>query len=453
MVKKGSILIVDDKPSVLSALELLLDEEFERVLTLNHPKSLISTLRENEIDVVLLDMNYTSGQVNCNEGIYWLKEIKAFDRNIEVVLFTAFGDVEVAVKALKLGACDFILKPWENTKLIATLKSALKLRLSRKKVDELTVKTENLKNVINLPKSQLIGQSVPMLKVKELISKVAPTDANILITGENGTGKEVVAQEIHKQSNRNNELLVTVDISALPESLIESELFGHVKGAFTDAKEDRVGKFQLAHKGTLFLDEIGNIPIAVQSKILVALQTRSITPVGSNRSVPVDIRLISATNTLLVDLIEKQMFREDLYYRINTINIQLPPLRDRNLDIAILAHFFKDKFAHKYRRHNIKISASAIKMLENHPWPGNVRELEHAIEKAIILNDTNQISGEEFGFTKSDGVKKDPLSLEEMEKQLIFKTLDKHDGNFSTAAKQLGITRQTLYNKLKRYDK
>ena len=450
---KGNLLIVDDKKNVLNALDILLQDEFDTVTTLHNPNLLVSTLRCNPVDVVLLDMNFTAGISTGNEGIYWLNEIKKVDKTIEVVMFTAYGDVELAVKALKEGACDFVLKPWDNDKLIATLKSAYKLHTSNLKVEELTSKEKRIKKEINRESQMLIGTSQPMLKIKQLISKVAQTDANVLITGENGTGKEVIAREIHQQSLRSNELLVTVDVSSIPETLVESELFGHKKGAFTDAHEDRIGKFQLAHNGTLFLDEIGNIPLPIQAKLLVALQTRTITPVGSNKEIPINIRLITATNSDINEMIDANLFRDDLLYRINTINIELPPLRERGEDIELLANFFLNRFSVKYMKHGLKLGATALKKLLKYHWPGNVRELEHTIEKAVILSDSNTITPDSFFFKNATTTKSNiPLTLEEMEKQMIIDALDKDDGNLSLAAKQLGVTRQTLYNKLKKYD-
>lgn len=449
----GNLLIVDDNKNVLSALQLFLQDEFDAVITLHNPNTLVTTIHTKKIDVVLLDMNFKAGISSGNEGLYWLKEIKGIDKNIEVVMFTAYGDVELAVKALKLGACDFVLKPWDNDKLLATLNSAFKLRKSSLKVEELSNKEKSLRQEINREQQLLIGTSKPMLKVKQMISKVAKTDANVLLTGENGTGKEVIAREIHHQSLRADELMVTVDLSSVAETLVESELFGHKKGAFTDAYEDRTGKFQLAHNGTLFLDEIGNIPMKIQSKLLVALQTRTITPVGSNREIPVDIRLISATNSDINQLLEENQFREDLLYRINTIHIEIPPLRERKEDIELLSGFFLKRYAAKYRKAGLKLGSQALKKLQKYNWPGNVRELEHTIEKAVILSDTNTIAPDSFFFKyASTGKSNVPLTLEEMEKQLIHEALDKQDGNLSLAAKQLGVTRQTLYNKLKKYD-
>ena len=450
---EGTLLIIDDNKNVLSALEIFLQQEFQEVITLTSPKQLHSLLHSNKIDVILLDMNFKAGANTGNEGIYWLNEIKQFDPDIEVVMFTAYGDVELAVKALKKGACDFVLKPWDNDKLLATLNAAFKLRKSNLKVNELKCKTTSLKSAFNSDQQILIGASKPMLKIKQLIHKVAKSDANILLTGENGTGKEVIAREIHNHSLRADELLVTVDIGAISETLVESELFGHKKGAFTDACEDRTGKFQLAHMGTLFLDEIGNIPLHLQPKLLVALQTRDVTPVGSNTPVPFNVRLISATNADISDLVATGQFREDLLYRLNTIHIEVPPLRERNEDIEVLAGFFLKRLASKYRKPQIKLGSEALKKLQKYHWPGNVRELEHTIEKAVILSDTNTITPNDFYF-KSTGYSSSSVSLtlEEMEKQLILDALDKHDSNYSSVAQQLGISRQTLYNKLKKYD-
>ncbi|NBC81963.1 MAG: response regulator [Bacteroidetes bacterium] len=449
----GNLLIVDDNKNVLSALSIFLNEEFDRLITINNPKTLVSTLQSNKIDVVLLDMNFKAGESTGNEGIYWLNEIKKIDKHIEIIMFTAYGDVELAVKALKIGACDFVLKPWDNDKLLATLHSAMKLRKSNLKVEELACKERGLKDEMNREQKLLIGNSTAMLKIRQIIGKVAKTDANILITGENGTGKEVIAREIHHQSLRANELLVSVDISSVPDTLVESELFGHKKGAFTDACEDRIGKFQLAHNGTLFLDEIGNIPLPLQAKLLVALQTRMVTPVGANRQIPVNIRLISATNNDINDMIDQNYFREDLLYRINTIHIEIPPLRERQEDIAVLSNFFLKRYASKYRKHQLKIGTQALNKLQKYHWPGNVRELEHTIEKAVILSDTNTITPDNFFFKNTSSARSNtPQTLEEVEKQLILDARDRHDGNLSVAARQLGITRQTFYNKLKKYD-
>lgn len=452
-MKTGKILIVDDNKSALSALKLLLQFEFETVVAISNPNQIMAEIRATDFDVVLLDMNFSAGVNTGNEGIFWLGEIKKQSPTCEVVMITAYGDVELAVKALKLGAADFILKPWENEKLIATLHSSYKLRCSNVKVDELKSREKTIKKEINTDQRQIIGSSPKMLKVLQLICKVAKTDANVLITGENGTGKELVAREIHQKSERAAELMVSIDMGAIPETLFESELFGHKKGAFTDAREDRIGKFQLAHGGSLFLDEIGNLPMPMQAKLLAALENRTIVPVGSNKTVPIDIRLISATNCNLDELVDKQQFRQDLLYRLNTIRIEVPPLRERVEDIELLAAFFLKKFEKKYRKTQLRLSSDAIKKLSKYHWPGNVRELQHAVEKAVILSETSVIQADDFALRASSVIKENQLlTLDEMEKQMIEVAVEKNQGNLTFVANQLGISRQTLYNKMKRYD-
>lgn len=452
-MKTGKILIVDDNRSALSALSLLLQFEFDTVVTLNNPNQIHTELRKSEYDVVLLDMNFSAGINSGNEGLFWLSEIKKVAPSTEVVMITAYGDVELAVKALKLGAADFILKPWENEKLVATLQSALKLRKSNQEVEQLKKREQTIKDELNTEQRLIIGSSPKILRVLQTVAKVAKTDANVLITGENGTGKELIAREIHRKSARHKELLVTVDMGAIAETLFESELFGHKKGAFTDAKEDRIGKFQLAHKGTLFLDEIGNLPIALQAKLLVALESRTIIPVGGNQAVPIDIRLISATNSRLETMINSGCFREDLLYRLNTISIEVPPLRERTDDIENLAAFFIQRFERKYQKQGLKLSTTALKKLTSYPWPGNIRELQHTIEKAVIMADSSILSPEDFVFRNtSNNNSSDAETLEEMERLMIERAIEKHKGNLSAVATQLGITRQTLYNKMKRYE-
>ncbi len=449
----GKILIVDDNKSVLSALKLFLQGEFEMVETIASPNLIMATLGKNDFDLVLLDMNFSTGINTGNEGLFWLGEIKKETPTTEVVMITAYGDIELAVKALKLGAADFIVKPWENVKLLATLKSTLKLRRSNIKVEELRQREQSLKSELNQEQRPIVGSSPGMLQMMQMISKVARTDANVLITGENGTGKELVAREIHRKSDRHGELLVTVDMGAIPETLFESELFGHKKGSFTDAHEDRIGKFQLAQKGSLFLDEIGNLPLSLQSKLLTTLQNRTIMPVGSNQTVAIDIRLICATNCDLEQFIVEQKFREDLLYRINTICIEVPPLRERGQDIELLATFFLKCFEKKYRKPALKISTQAMNKLMKYAWPGNVRELQHTIEKAVILSDSLTLKAEDFIFKAAGRVVNSPLlTFEEMEKQMIEAAFEKHNGKHNAVANQLGISRQTLYNKMKRYD-
>jgi DNA-binding NtrC family response regulator len=452
-MQNGKILVVDDNKNALNALRMLLQLDFETVVTLASPNPIHSALEKEDFDIVLLDMNFSAGINTGNEGLYWLGEIKKSKPTTEVVLITAYGDVELAVRALKSGAADFVLKPWENEKLLATLHSTLKLRRSNVQVEELKQRERSLKRELNQEQRHILGSSTGIMNMMQTIAKVAKTDANVLITGENGTGKELVAREIHRRSERNNELLVSIDMGAIPETLFESELFGHKKGSFTDAHEDRTGKFQIAHKGTLFLDEIGNLPHPLQSKLLSVLQNRTIIPIGSNQPVPVDIRLICATNCDLDQLVMQQKFREDLLYRINTIWIEVPPLRERGADIEILAMFFLSYFVKKYRKPSLKISSQAMQKLKVYPWPGNVRELQHTIEKAVILSDSGTLTPEDFIF-KSIGKSAVAsfLTLEEMEKRMIETALDRLNGKHKAVAIQLGISRQTLYNKIKKYD-
>jgi DNA-binding NtrC family response regulator len=451
---EGKILIVDDNQSVLSALKLFLQFEFQKVVTLSSPGQIVSVLKSDSFDVVLLDMNFSSGVNTGNEGLFWLDQIKRIDADIEVVMFTAYGDVELAVNALKRGAADFVLKPWENEKMLATLKSALRLRKSKLEINVLKKRETSLKQEINKDFPILVGSSPSIMNVMNMVEKVAKTEANVLITGENGTGKELIAREIHRKSDRSSELMVSVDMGAITETLFESELFGHIKGAFTDARQDRVGKFQLANKGTLFLDEIGNLPFALQSKLLTVLQNRTVVPVGSNQHIPVDIRLISATNCNITDMVERREFREDLLYRLNTIHVEVPPLRERGEDIELLATHFLKLFEKKYRKQSLKISNPALRKLTKHSWPGNVRELQHTIEKAVILTDSDILKPEDFIFRDVMASSNDKAeTLDQVEKRMIQAALAKYGDNLTSVANHLGITRQTLYNKIKRYDR
>ena len=452
---KGTLLIVDDNKSVISALEMMLQYEVEKLITISSPKRIHEILEQNEIDIVLLDMNFQAGINSGNEGFFWMKEILKHDNNISVVMITAYGDVELAVKALREGAIDFILKPWDNDKLLATINAAWKLRTSRK--EALLLKNDNqfLKKEIKRGEEKIVlGASPTMINVMNIVRKVAGTDANVLITGENGTGKELVAREIHNLSKRSSELMVGVDMGSLTETLFESEMFGHIKGAFTDAKDDRSGKFEIAHKGTLFLDEIGNLSLQSQAKLLSALQNRYIVRVGSNRQIPVNIRLICATNCVLPLRVSEGLFREDLLYRINTIQIEVPPLRDRVDDIPVLAYHFLRVYCEKYNKPAKKINTQALEKLANYHWPGNIRELQHSIEKAVILSDSSVLGHSDFVFNvlSKDVSDNNSMTLEEMEKKLISESIRKHDNNLSIVASKLGITRQTLYNKLKKYD-
>ncbi|HLP03947.1 MAG TPA: sigma-54 dependent transcriptional regulator [Paludibacter sp.] len=450
-MKSGKILVVDDNKSALSALNMLLQFEFNTVVTLSTPNQIMSEMQTNDFDVVLLDMNFKAGINTGNEGLYWLGEIKKTYPGVEVIMITAYGEVELAVKAIKLGATDFVLKPWENEKLLATLHSAMRLRSSGKEIETLKLREQSLKSELNPEPSELVYTSPVMKQVLRTVDKVARTDANVLITGENGTGKEVVAREIHLRSNRSKELMVTVDMGAVHENLFESELFGHKKGSFTDAKDDRTGKFVLANRGTLFLDEIANLPLASQAKLLVALQNRSVVPLGGNQAVPIDIRLVAATNANLDALVEKQLFRQDLLYRINTIRIEVPPLRERGEDIELLAGFFLKRFARKYQKPDLRLGPQVIRKLLKYHWPGNVRELQHTIEKAVILCEGNTLSPDDFALRCPTTSPMLPLTLETMERQLIEAAMDRHNGNLSAVASELGISRQTLYNKISRY--
>ncbi len=451
-MKEGKLLIADDNKGIRDALQILLQHEFLQVKTISGPNLLMSELASYSYDLVLLDMNFKAGINTGNEGIFWLREIKKKYPQIEVVLITAYGDVELAVKSLKEGATDFVLKPWDNGKLIATLRAAYRLRKSNAEITALKSRESLLKSEASKNKPIITGKSQSMQNVMQVVRKIANTDANILITGENGTGKELIAKEIHLLSSRSTELFVQVDLSALTETLFESELFGHKKGAFTHAYEDKTGRFVLADKGTLFLDEIGNIPPGLQSKLLTVLQTRSVIPVGSNAEIPVDIRLISATNKILPDMIANHQFRQDLLYRMNTIQIHLPPLRERTEDIIDLVTHFLDLYGRKYNKPGLRIQDETLAKLRKYSWPGNIRELQHAIEKAVILTDQDKLSPRDFLFGAEDsGILNVSETLEEMEKKMIITALKKNAQNQSLTADQLGITRQTLYNKIKKY--
>jgi DNA-binding NtrC family response regulator len=450
--QKGNILVIDDNKSILSALEILLSPEFHEVTLLSNPNLILAELGKKDYNLVILDMNFKAGVNTGNEGVYWLERIKEAKPDISVVMITAYGDINVAVKALKSGASDFILKPWDNEKLLATLKLAIQLNLSKTEVKQLRERESELKREINREQRFIIGSSPKLLAVLNMVRKVAKTDANVLITGENGTGKELIAQEIHRMSARAKEVLVSVDMGAISETLFESELFGHVKGAFTDARDNRQGKFEFANKGTLFLDEIGNLSFHLQAKLLAVIANRQFSRIGSNQQIPTDIRLICATNRNLEAMVQEGLFREDLLYRINTIQIELPPLRERGNDILILADFFLKKYAYKYNKPGLRINHLAQEKLLKYAWPGNIRELQHTIEKSVILSESSIIKPEDL-YLKSTGsiITGGSFStLEEMEKQMIQQALEKNNGNFTAAAEQLGITRQTLYNRFKK---
>ena len=447
----GHILIVDDDRGVLESLELLLKTEAEETVTLSDPKQIADVLQPGRFDAVLLDMNFVIGRNAGSEGLFWLAQIRKKDPFVSVIMITAYGDVTLAVEAMKGGAVDFIQKPWKSEKLISTLNAACQLTWSRRKVEQLENEKQVLQEDAGRGYEQIVGNSPRIHKLKETIRKVARTDTSVLILGENGTGKELIAWEIHKQSKRRNQLFIPVDLGALSESLFESELFGHTRGAFTDAKQDRKGRFEVASGGTLFLDEIGNLPLHLQSKLLSALQSGTIVPLGSNTRVPVDVRIISATNQNLGQLVARGLFREDLYYRINTVQMESPPLRDRDGDIVLLAEFFLKKYAVKYGKPGLRISQRAMEKLNRHPWPGNIRELQHAVENMVIMSESEVISPEDITLVAPSFGEEKGLNLEAVEKSTIQRALSRYKGNYSSIADELGISRTTLYHKIRKY--
>lgn len=448
---KGTILIVDDNKSLLKALELLLSSEFEFIKTVTNPNLIPETLKTYEFDIVLLDMNFRAGINTGKEGLFWLKEIHNFDSNIVVIMITAFGDINLAVKAIKEGATDFILKPWEDNKLISTLKNALKLRKSKKEIDNLKQKQRYLTENIDKNYSKIIGKSPCMQDIFSKLEKVAKTDVNILVLGENGTGKELIAREVHRKSLRKGEIFLGIDLGAISESLFESELFGHTKGAFTDAKDERAGKFESASGGTVFLDEIGNLSQGMQAKLLSVLEKRTITKVGADREIPIDVRVISATNQDLKKLVMESKFREDLLYRINTIEIEIPPLRERKEDIIEIANHYLEVYSKRYGKQDLFFDDITITNLQKYNWPGNIRELRHTVEKAVILSESNMLTISDLRIENEFISPTDKLSLDEIEKRAILKVLKKHKWNHSHTADELKIARTTLIRKLKKY--
>ena len=454
-MKHGSVLVVDDDPDILKAARLLLKQHVAHVETEEDPNALPALLGQTSFDVILLDMNFARGSSSGREGFHWLEQIINIDPGASVIMITAFGDVETAVQAIKEGATDFILKPWQNERLVTTVKNALKMGLSRQEVDRLRAQKQHLSEAMDSPFQVFIGESPAMQQVFETIRKVAPTDANVLVLGENGTGKELVARAIHRESSRNDQVFVTVDLGAVSESLFESELFGHVKGAFTDARADRAGRFEAAHAGTLFLDEIGNLSQPLQAKLLAVLQQRAVIRVGSNTSRPIDVRLICATNMPLYEMTAEQKFRQDLLYRINTVEIHLPPLRERAEDLPLLVNHFLGIYARKYQKSAMRLGGGTMKKLASYPWPGNVRELRHAVERAVILSDSPTLQAADFVLTSPQPTESTPefdsMNLEQVEKQVIRRTLRKHSGNISHAARELGLTRAALYRRLEKY--
>jgi len=453
-MKKHSILLVDDDKQVLQTLKLVLSHNFEPIVAVSNPNQIYYELQKKAFDLVLLDMNFSTGVNNGNEGLFWLQEIHKYSKTTQVVMITAYGDIQLAVTAIKKGAADFIIKPWDNHELIASLHAALQMQKARAYLKKSAV--NEIKNTSS--QEGIIAQSKQMQAIIQLVERVAPTDANILITGENGTGKEVIARMIHQHSKRTQMPFVPVDLGSLSPTLFESELFGHKKGAFTDAKSDKAGWFKTAHKGTLFLDEIGNLPLPLQAKLLTVLQTQEVLPLGSTKAEKTDIRIICATNCNLKQTIQSGMFREDLYFRMNTIEIELPPLRQRQEDICPLAYYYLNKITNQYNKGPFTLTTDAEAALKAYVWPGNIRELIHAIERAVILSDNQELKATDFLFLKSKnkptaGLDAEwPLTFEEIEKKAIIRALENNNGVLIEAARELGITRQTIYNKIKKYN-
>lgn len=454
--KVGKVLAVDDNQDILFALKLLLKPHVELIDTISKPEAIAEYLNKEDYDVILLDMNFTKDAISGQEGFDALEQILEIDKDAVVVFITAYGDAEKAVRSIKAGATDFVLKPWQNEKLLATVSASVKLRRSRRENSSLRSRQKEMNQVMDQPFSDFIGQSPEMQKVFTTIQKVAATDANILILGENGTGKELVARAIHRNSLRKDEIFISVDLGSITESLFESELFGYEKGAFTDAKKEKAGRFEVASGGSLFLDEIGNLSLQFQTKLLTVLERREIVRVGATRAKPIDVRLICATNNNIHQMVNDNTFRQDLLYRINTVEIHLPPLRERTGDIPLLANHYIKIYAKKYKKTIKGISANALKKLNQYQWPGNVRELQHAIERAIIMSDGSILEPDDFILTtqanKSSEVELNTFNLDDVEKMIIMKVLKQYQGNITQAAQELGITRTSLYRRMEKYD-
>jgi len=446
------ILVIDDNVQILESLRLLLKDEFETIDILTKPSRIHEMLWRNSYYVVMLDMNFAMGETSGNEGIFWLNEIKKRDPLLPVILITAYGDIELAVKAIHEGATDFITKPWDPEKLIVTLSNAYRLRKSNQEVRKLKNKQQHLTEDLDREYKMLHGSSDPMKLLMNTVERVAATDANVLILGENGTGKEVIAREIHRRSNRSDQIFVGVDMGSLSESLFESEMFGHVQGAFTDAKDDRTGRFEAADEGTLFLDEIGNIPPSMQAKLLQVIQSRELIRVGDHQTIKIDIRLIAATNRSLKQMVKEGTFREDLYYRLNTVAIQVPPLRERGEDVLLLGKTFLDHYGRKYNKPGVALNHKARQKLREYPWPGNVRELKHTMERAVILCEGQTLGPNDLRLFEAQNPPQEPsFKLDEVEQRTILSVMEKCRGNHTRAAKMLDISRTTLYAKLKKY--
>lgn len=454
----AKILVVDDDEDVLLAARLLLQQYYPVVRVESNPVRLEALLVQESYDVILLDMNFANGNSSGEEGFRWLEYIRTHDPNAVVILITAYGDVELAVQAIKRGATDFVLKPWQNEKLLATVSSGVTLRTSRREVEQVRTRQEVLSEEFSQPFRGIIGRSDAMKRVLEIARKVAKTDANVLLLGENGTGKELVARAIHRESERASEVFLTVDMGAISDSLFQSELFGYVKGAFTDARQDKPGRFELASDGTLFLDEIGNLSLPLQAKLLTVLQSREVTRLGANQPIPIDIRVVCATNMPLHTMVAEKTFRQDLLYRVNTVELYIPPLRERADDIPLLVDHFLELYCRKYKRDGAYVSPATMVELQKYTWPGNVRELQHAVERAVILSEHNNleaadflvpVGGEEKGQNEQAG---ETFNLDDVEKNVIRKVLTRYNGNISLAAEELGLTRTSLYRRLKKYN-
>jgi DNA-binding NtrC family response regulator len=454
--KEGNIIIIDDDQAVLYTAKLVLKQFFSRVRTLGHPSQLMPILSRETVDVILLDMNFAQGKTSGQEGLFWIHKILEEAPDLHIVVTTAYGDIDLAVNAMKEGAKDFLTKPWEKEKLVATIVSAFEKKQSQQEVRQLKQREQALSQDLENGFSDIISESPAMEPVFETIRKVSATDANVLILGENGTGKELVARAIHRSSPRKEKPFIKVDLGAVTETLFESELFGHAKGAFTGAVEDRAGRFEIAHEGTLFLDEIGNLSPPLQAKLLTILQSRQVVRVGTNKPISIDVRLICATNMPIYEKATQDQpeFRQDLLYRINTVEIQLPPLRQRVDDIPVLIGHFLGQFGKKYQKEELDVGERTMKQLQQYPWPGNIRELQHAVERAVIMSNTPKLEVEDFLTAKKQApitTAKESYNLEEVEKQTISEAIRKHQGNLSRASKELGMGRSTLYRKMKKY--
>ncbi|MEA3478039.1 MAG: sigma-54 dependent transcriptional regulator [Bacteroidota bacterium] len=452
----AKLLIVDDDKDVLLAAKLFLKQHIKIVHTEEKPESIPDLIRNEKYDLILLDMNFSRDATSGKEGFHWLNKILEINPATIVILITGYGDIELAVQGIKEGATNFLLKPWENKKLLATITTSLQLKRSKVELSDLKSKQQHQTKGGGTDARVLIGQSLAMEKVMGTVEKVAVTEANVLILGENGTGKELIARAIHDASRRQDEVFVSVDLGAITETLFESELFGFKKGAFTDAKEDRAGRFEASNKGTIFLDEIGNLSLGLQAKLLSVLQNRTVVRLGTNKPIPIDVRLICATNMPLYQMVNENKFRQDLLYRINTVEVNIPPLRERIEDLPLLVDHFLNIYCQKYKMPLKRVNTSTFRRLEKHAWPGNIRELQHAVERAVIMSESNILEPDDFFLSKvegdhSDAVHTSNMNLEETEKMLIRKVIDKHGGNISKAAKELGLTRASLYRRIEKY--